>query len=418
MTTANARAARLAVLVAALGYFVDIYDLILFSALRGKSLTGLGVPKAELQAIGIDLLNIQMLGMLLGGLVWGVLGDKRGRLSVLFGSIILYSLANIANGMVDTIPQYSVCRFVAGVGLAGELGAGITLVSEMLSREGRGWGTSIVAAVGLLGGVAATMVAGAVPQLTTGLYWRHAFYLGGGLGLALFVLRIGVVESGMYAGLAQRAVRRGSVRALFVPWSRGKRYLAVIVVGIPIWCVIGVLMTFSPEIGQELGLGKAQTPGGINAATSLMLCYGGASLGDLASGALSQVLRSRKKTLAIFLGQVTANVVAYFTIGRAGHAAFYTIAFTIGVASGYWAVFVTTSAEQFGTNLRATATTTTPNFVRGSVPLVTILYQGLSGSIGRIGSALTTSALCLALAFLALGWVHESFGKDLDFTEH
>jgi putative MFS transporter len=420
MTAPTSRAAKLAVLVAALGYFVDIYDLILFSAIRPKALPALGVPPAEMQSTGIYLLNIQMWGMLLGGILWGVLGDRRGRLSVLFGSIILYSLANFANGMVDTVSQFAWCRFIAGIGLAGELGAGITLVSEVLSRERRGWGTSIVAAVGLLGGVAATLVAGAVPALTEGMYWRHAFYLGGALGFALLVLRVGVVESGMYKSITDKKVSRGNLLALVWPPARGKRYLAIIIVGVPIWCVIGVLMTFSPEIGEALGLGTANPKDadpGILAPTSLMLCYAGAALGDIASGALSQLLRSRKKTLAIFLGLVSLNVLAYFTLGALGHTAFYAIAFSIGFASGYWAVFVTTSAEQFGTNLRATATTTTPNFVRGSVPLVTMLYQALSGSWGRINAAITTSVLCLALAFLALFWVHESFGKDLDFTE-
>jgi MFS family permease len=414
MPAPSARAARLAVLVAALGYFVDIYDLILFSALRIKSLRDLGVPAADLQSVGIDLLNVQMIGMLIGGILWGVVGDRRGRLSVLFGSIILYSLANLANGMVDNLAQYGVCRYIAGIGLAGELGAGITLVSEMLSKERRGWGTSIVAAVGLLGGVAATLVAGSIPQLTEGLYWRNAYYLGGILGLALLILRIGVVESGMYRGLRD-GVARGNVLALFWPLSRLRRYVAVIVVGIPIWCVIGILMTFSPEIGAELGLGEGAA--GISAATALMFCYGGAALGDIGSGALSQLLRSRRKALTIFLGLVSLNVVAYFTLGRTGHTAFYAISFTIGFASGYWAVFVTTAAEQFGTNLRATATTTTPNFVRGSVPLVTMLYRGLEDSFGRVGAAITTSALCLAIAFLALVWVHESFGKDLDFVD-
>lgn len=405
-----ARAARLAVVVAALGYFVDIYDLILFSAIRAKSLPGIGVAKADIQSVGIDLLNIQMVGMLLGGILWGVIGDRRGRLSVLFGSIILYSLANIANGMVDTVPEFAACRLFAGIGLAGELGAGITLVSEMLSKERRGWGTSIVAGVGLLGGVAATLVAGAIPQLTTGLPWRHAFYLGGALGFALLVLRIGVIESGMYKSLGKR-VSRGNMLKLFHPWQRGRRYLAVIVVGIPIWCVVGVLMTFSPEIGAKLGLGT------INAATSLMLCYAGCAVGDIASGALSQLLRSRKQALAIFLALVAVNTVLYFTLGRTGHTAFYTIAFTMGFASGYWAVFVTTAAEQFGTNLRATATTTTPNFVRGSVPLVTIMYRSLAGSLGNVGAAVATSATAIVLAFAALAWVDESFGKDLDFTE-
>src|SRR5678815_49497 len=139
------RGARLAVIVAALGYFVDIYDLLIFGIVRADSLKSIGIaPDAQLGPTQL-ILNTQMIALLLGGILWGVLGDKRGRISVLFGSIILYSLANIANGFVHTVPQYAAARFLAGLGLAGELGGGITLVSESLDEKTRGHGTTIVA---------------------------------------------------------------------------------------------------------------------------------------------------------------------------------------------------------------------------------------------------------------------------------
>jgi hypothetical protein len=405
------RAVRLVVLVAALGYFVDIFDLILFSTVRQQSLLGLGVPKEWVLPLGVDLLNLQMAGMLVGGILWGILGDKRGRLSVLFGSIILYSVANIANGMVDTLTGYAACRFIAGIGLAGELGAGVTLVAEMLPKEKRGWGTTIVAAVGLCGGVAATIIGGAIPQIYAGMDWRHAYYVGGVLGLLLLGLRIGVVESGMYAGMG-KAVSRGNFFALFWPPARLKRYLAVIVVGVPIWCVFGVLMSLSPEIGAALGLSPAP-----HAPTALLCSYAGIAAGDIGSGAISQLWRSRKKTLALFLGLTAVAAIAYFAVGGTSLTAFYATAAALGLASGYWAVFVTTAAEQFGTNLRATATTTTPNFVRGSVPLVTMLFTALAGSLGVVGAAIAVTAVCLAAAGVALAAIPETFGKDLDYVE-
>jgi MFS family permease len=411
----NARAARLAVLVAALGYFVDIYDLILFGVVRGPSLKSIGITSPEaVLSTGVDLVNWQMGGMLVGGLVWGVLGDRHGRLSVLFGSIILYSLANLANGMVDTVGQYAACRFIAGIGLAGELGAGITLVSELLDKRQRGWGTTIVASVGISGGVAAGIVGGAIPAIYEGMYWRHAYYVGGGLGLALLVLRIGVVESGMYKDLVARGagVARGNFFALFTRGERALRYVAVIAVGVPIWYAVGILIFFSPELGTALGVTPVPRP-----ATALMVCYAGLAVGDLASGALSQILGSRRRALAIFLALTAAGVALYFTAGATSITWFYAACGFLGIATGYWAVFVTSASEQFGTNLRATATTTIPNFVRGSVVLITMSFEALRGPLGSVGSAIAVGAGCLALAVAALLVLDETYGKDLDFVE-
>ena len=411
------RAAALAVIVAALGYFVDIYDLILFGMVRTSSVTellkdeGIAATKELLTDKGLHLLNMQMGGMLLGGILWGILGDKRGRLSVLFGSITLYSLANIANGMVGSIESYAICRLIAGIGLAGELGAGITLVSELMGKHNRGIGTTLVAALGVLGGIAAGLVGGAFPGI--GVHWRTAYYIGGGMGLALLLLRIGVVESGMFHATAAKAsVARGNFFSLFTSRKRFVRYLAIICVGVPVWYVIGILFTLAPELGGALGLSPA--PKG---ATSLFFVYAGCSVGGMASGLLCQYLRSRKKTLGLFLVFVTVMVIVYFTLGGMSLSGFYVIALLGGMSTGYWAVFVSTSAELFGTNLRATVATTVPNFVRGSLVLVAMLFTELKGRIGLLEAAAAVGALTLVIAFVGLLGLHETFGVDLDYVE-
>lgn len=404
------RAVMLAVIVAGLGYFVDIYDLILFGMVRTTSLSDLGVPKEQLLDQGVYLINMQMGGMLVGGVLWGMLGDKRGRLSVLFGSITLYSLANIANGMCNTVDQYAVCRLIAGIGLAGELGAGITLVSEIMGKENRGVGTTAVAALGVSGGVLAGLIGGAFPSLG-GVYWRNAYYIGGGMGLFLLALRVGIVESGMFKTTLEKKVSRGNVLKLFTR-KRGLRYLAVIFVGIPIWYVIGIMFTFSKEIGGALGLSPEPVP-----ARALFFCYAGCSLGGVLCGALSQKLKSRKKALATFTAATALGMVLYFTIGGTNSYVFYGLCLYGGIASGYWAVFVATAAELFGTNLRATVTTTVPNFVRGAVPLLTMSFKGLMPALGVVGSAAAVGATTVVIAFIGLAMLPESFHNDLDYIE-
>ena len=399
------RQIRLAVLVAALGYFVDIYDLILFGVVRTPSLAALGVPPDRMLVEGERLLNFQMGGLLVGGVVWGVLGDKHGRLSVLFGSILTYSVANFLNGMVTDLDTYAGLRFVAGIGLAGELGAGITLVSEILRRDGRGWGTTIVATVGICGGVVAALVGGKV-------HWRTAYFIGGGLGLALLALRLGVRESGMFKAIQGGGVRRGDLLALVRSGRRLRRYLAVIFVGVPIWYAVGILIFFSPELGAALGLDP-----GPKAADALLACYAGLAVGDLASGAISQLLRSRKKALATFLVLTGMSIGLYFGAAARSTVTFYAVCVLLGLSTGYWAVFVTSAAEQFGTNLRATVTTTVPNFVRGAVVPMTLLYKELRGPLGKVEGALVVGAGVLALAAVALWLLDETYGKDLDYVE-
>jgi MFS family permease len=393
------------VIVAALGYFVDIYDLLLFSIVRVPSLRALHVAEEQLLEQGIFLINTQMAGMLVGGILWGVLGDKKGRLSVLFGSIALYSMANIANGFVTTVDQYALLRFIAGVGLAGELGAGITLVAEVLPKEIRGYGTSIVASVGVLGAVLAYFIADQFD-------WRIAYFIGGGLGLALLVLRFNVFESGMFKQVKKETVARGNFFALFSSWKRFVKYLRCIMIGLPIWFVIGILITFSPEFGKAVGLDTS-----IQAGKAVMFSYIGLSLGDMSSGLLSQYLKSRKKTVLVFVLLTAVSIVVYLLQRTQSVAIFYGLCLFLGFAIGYWALFVTVAAEQFGTNLRATVATTVPNFVRGSVNVFTPLFVAGVGHVGFLGSAALVGACTIVLALLAVWKMEETFSRNLDFTE-
>ncbi|MBE2217872.1 MAG: MFS transporter [Ignavibacteria bacterium] len=392
------------VIVAALGYFVDIYDLILFSIVRISSLKSLGVQGDELLSSGVLLLNMQMAGMLLGGIIWGILGDKRGRISVLFGSIIMYSVANILNGMVTDVTQYAVLRVIAGIGLAGELGAGITLVSEVMSKEARGYGTTIVASVGILGAVVAALVADYFE-------WRTAYYVGGGLGLMLLFLRIGVYESGMFKNIKTEEVNRGQFHHLFTNWARFAKYLKCIMIGAPLWFVVGVLVTFSDAFAKALGVQ------GIAPSKSVMFCYIGLAFGDLLSGFLSQYFKSRKKIILAFVISTNILIILYLFVNSFGAFYFYTMCLLLGVSCGYWAVFVTNASEQFGTNLRATVTTTVPNFVRGSVVPLTLLFQFLISSVGIIYSAAIVAGLALVLAYVSAAKMEETYGKDLDYIE-
>ncbi|KAA2238967.1 MFS transporter [Chitinophaga agrisoli] len=393
------------VIVAALGYFVDIYDLLLFSIVRIPSLKALQVADNQLMEQGMYLINMQMAGMLLGGILWGVIGDRKGRLSVLFGSILLYSLANIINGFVTTVDQYAMLRFVAGVGLAGELGAGITLVAEILPKEIRGYGTTIVASVGVLGAVLAYFVADL-------FNWKIAYFIGGGLGLALLVLRFNVFESGIFKQVKQENKPRGNFFALFRSRKIFFKYLRCIMIGLPIWFVIGILITFSPEFGKAVGLVEP-----VLAGKAVMCCYIGLSLGDMSSGLLSQYLHSRRKAVLVFVLLTCLAIGLYLVQRTQSVMLFYALCLLLGYAIGYWALFVTIAAEQFGTNLRATVATTVPNFVRGSVNIFTPAFLLLKTHTGITGAAGIVGITTITLALLAVWKMEETFSKDLNYSE-
>lgn len=394
------------VIVAALGYFVDIYDLLLFSIVRVQSLRSLGLSDEMIRDQGMDIIGHQMFGLLIGGIIWGMMGDKKGRLSVLFGSILLYSLANIANGFVQTATQYSLARFIAGIGLAGELGAGITLVSELIPKEKRGVATSVVAGVGLTGAVLAYFIA----QLFD---WRTCYFIGGGLGLLLLLLRVSVFESGMFRDIEKAQVSKGNFFMFFTKWSRFRKYLLSILIGLPTWYAIGVLVSFSREFGKAFGIEEEINPG-----KAVMVAYVAISIGDVLVGLLSQAMKSRKKALYIFY-VITAFAIFLFFRQSDGSSAqqMYLICALLGFGTGFWAIFVTMAAEHFGTNLRATAATTVPNMVRGSLPLITMLFQWLQTQQTYVGAAASTGIIVMAISVVAAIFTEETFGKDLNFIE-
>ncbi len=397
--------AWLLVIVAALGYFVDIYDLVVFSIVRVQSFRDIGIPEADMRIDGEYVLNMQMGGLLLGGILWGILGDRFGRIKVLFGSILMYSLANIANGFVHDIHSYAVIRLVAGIGLAGELGAGITLVSESMQKDKRGYGTMVVASVGVLGAIAAYYVS----ELFD---WRNAYFAGGAMGLLLLILRVGAFESDMFKGVSHKQVEKGKLSMLFADRERFKRYIYCLLIGLPIWFVVGILVTQAPEFGKALG-----APVTLSAGKGILFTYLGLSFGDVFAGLFAQLTKSRR--LAVFLFQVLiiATSVWYLSSQGLTEPRFHWIAFFMGIAIGYWATFVTIASEQFGTNLRATVTTTAPNFVRGALIPSTLLFEFFVRHSNIVMAAYIMIFLLTGVAIFALSQLKESFDRDLDFVE-
>lgn len=397
----------IAVIVAALGYFVDIYDLLLFSITRIESLVSLGLNEAEILSEGESIIMWQMAGLLIGGVIWGIMGDKKGRLSVLFGSIILYSLANIANGFVQTADQFKIIRFIAGIGLAGELGAGITLVSELTHKSKRGIATSLVAGIGLTGAVVAFI-------MKQNFDWRTCYFIGGGLGLALLVLRISVFESGMFHEVKKMDVERGNFFMLFNTGEKFKKYLCSILIGLPTWFVIGVLVTFSSEFGKQMGIKEKIDPG-----KAIMYAYAAISIGDVLVGLISQWFKSRKKALFLFYFITAVFMVLFFTIQWNGSAAqMYWICAGLGFGTGFWAIFVTMGAEQFGTNIRATAATTIPNMVRGMLTVMILpLFKLFRGMTDYVTGGWITAIVIMVITIVAAILTKETFHKDLNYIE-
>ena len=414
------------VVVAALGYFVDIYDLVLFGVIKAESLKQImiGTSPALQAATGKFLFNMQMIGMLIGGVIWGVLGDKRGRLQVLFGSILLYSLANIANAFVSDISTYAVIRIIAGIGLAGELGAGITLVSEMMSKEKRGYGTMIIVTFGALGAVFASLVGSKGDYFSQIIFnltnfqlasWQVAYIIGGLMGFILLFLRIGTIEPHYFKAIkAKNEIKKGSFRLIFSSKPNRIKYLHCILIGIPIWFIIGlIIMNSKDDFGPWVGLKNIEN------GTAVMYAYIGLSFGDLISGLLSQVLKSRKKVVFLYLCFTAILTLVFLFFGKGMTATtYYFFCFLLGTGTGYWAIFVTIAAEQFGTNIRSTAANTIPNFVRGSVNVIMLLFSLLLASQLSVGiSAFFIGAFFIGLAFYSLSQLKETFGKELDYIE-
>jgi MFS transporter, putative metabolite:H+ symporter len=401
----NTNLFQLAVIVSALGFFVDVYDLLLFGIIRRPSLTDLGLSPGEVLTQGEFIISVQMIGLLLGGILWGIIGDKQGRLNVLFGSILLYSVANILNGLVHNTTQYAIMRFIAGVGLAGELGAGITLISELLPKEKRGVAAAMIASFGILGAVTAFF-------MKEYFFWRTCYYIGGALGFVLLMLRIRVRESCMFTEIKTTGVHRGQFLMFFTNRERFMRYLRCILIGLPAWYIIGVLVTFSDQFGSAFGIHN------IDPGKAIMYQYMAIAFGDMSVGLLSQKLKSRKKALFIFYGITVLFTVLFFLQQGGSAARFYLICAGLGYGTGFSVVYITMSAEQFGTNLRATAAITIPNMVRGALPLIILLFKFTRGLLHSfITGAWVTGIILMTIAIIAAIHTEETFGRSLDFVE-
>ena len=400
----------LAVIVAALGYFVDIYDLLLFTIVKKTSMLAVGASDATMLADSTKVINWQMVGLLLGGIVWGILGDKKGRLSVLFGSIILYSVANFATGFIHTVNQYALCRFAAGIGLAGELGAGITLVSELLPQKKRGIGTSMVAGIGLFGAVAAYFTYRFTDD------WRLCYKIGGLLGIVLLFLRIKVAESGMFTQVKeQKNIVKGNFLMFFTNAGRFRKYALAILIGLPTWYVIGILVNQSDRFGKAM-FGSTT----IDSGRSIMFAYAAIAIGDIVVGFVCQFFKSRKKGLLLFYILTIICLVLFFSGVNHSDSSMYLLCTLLGFSTGFWAIFVTMGAEQFGTNLRATAATTIPNMVRGALPLVNMMFLDLfqkSWGWAIIKSGIATGIIVMTITLIAFYFTEETYHKDLNYTE-
>jgi MFS transporter, putative metabolite:H+ symporter len=395
----------LAIIASALGFFVDLYDIIILSIVRSKSLLAMGVPQSEVFSKGVVLINIQMVGMLIGGFVWGIIGDKMGRLSVLFGSIILYSLATFANAYATNFEMYLLLRFLAGIGLAGELGAAITLVTEQMPQKYRGIGPAIIGGCGMVGAIFGAYIGGQYS-------WQFTYQLGGGLGLLLLILRLGVLESGLFNQMKDKTTTRGDLRLLFKNKAYIKKYVSICVLGFPVWFVNGVVMTFTPEIGKAWGMDPIPSVSAV-----FTYYFIGLAFGDLTGGFVSQYLQSRKKAIRLYLTLYTLGTIAFFVVANQSLTLYYGLLLFLGFCVGYSIVLLTLAAEQYGTNIRATVTTSSLNVLRATVIPQTLLFGFLNPYIGTVNAAMVVGVLAIAIAFWGLSNLEETFHKDLDYTE-
>ena len=402
----------LPVIVGALGYFVDIYDLLLFTIVREPSLQGIGIDLADKAAVlsaSTKIINWQMVGLLIGGIIWGIMGDRKGRLSVLFGSILIYSVANFFTAFVNTVEQYAWARFIAGIGLAGELGAGITLVSELLPKNKRGIGTSLVAGIGLFGAVAAYFIYAETQDC------RLCYKMGGGLGVILLFLRISVVESGMFKQVKDQKVSRGNILMFFTNASRFRKYMLAILIGLPTWYVIGILVNLSNRFANEL-----YGTNNIVSGKAIMYAYAAIAIGDILIGLISQKLKSRKRALYLYYVLCILSGILFFSPYNNSDSRMYIICALLGFSTGFWAIFVTMGAEQFGTNLRATAATTIPNMVRGALPLINLMFKDVfqdNWKWGLVKSGIVTGIIVMSVTLIAAYFTEETFHKDLNYVE-
>jgi MFS transporter, putative metabolite:H+ symporter len=400
------KALALGIIVSALGFFVDLYDIMALGAVGEASLKSIGITDKALLEKGVTTLqNWQMGGMVIGGFLWGIIGDKYGRLKVLFGSIILYSLFTLLNAFVLNLNQYVICRFIAGIGLAGELGAGITLVSEQMQKEKRGLGPAIIAGFGVLGAIVAVFI--------SKIYnWQTVFIVGGVLGFCLLILRVGVVESGLFKITQHTKVSKGNFLIILRNKNYLKKFICILLVGIPGWYANGILIQLTPYVSESMGMTVIPSKGTVIIYFFIALC-----VGDIMGGVISQWLKSRKKSIYLFLSLHAVMLLLFFTIGKTSVQVYYTIFAGIGFSVGFVIQLFTLAAENFGTNIRTLVTSSGLNLVRAWVIPCSLAYTWLNNNftILKWQSAAAIGFVAIVLALFALRQLDETFDNDLEF---
>jgi MFS family permease len=391
--------------VAALGYFVDLYDMLIFSSERVEALGSIGVAKQKMGEVGLMLQNYQMLGLVIGGFLFGILADKFGRLRVLFASILLYSVANIGNAFVTNVPAFAVARLIAGIGLAGELGVALSWISESLKPQQRTIATTIVSAFGLLGGVVAAIMA-------THFHWQTSYMIGGIMGLVLLAFRVSLNESKLFEQTRQSSAKKGNLFQLLSNKKQLKKFVLCVLSGAPAFVLLSIYVTLAPEFGAAFGITEQ-----ISVAHGIMVFLIVFAMSDVACGLLSKIMRKRKTPLLIFACLQILSIGYYLLVPPQTVEAFYFRCMLLGFSAGYWGILITNSLEQFGTNIRATVATSTPSLIRGMTIPASIFFTVVSKQTSLVTAGAIVGFSLVAISIVSILLLDDKFENDLNFME-
>lgn len=404
----------LLILVASLGYFVDAYDLIIASVVRSSAIVELGLAQVgtpEHTKYAQLFEYVQSAGILLGGIIFGVYSDKKGRKKALYYSIAIYSIANILNGLLSaSVPfvgtVYCILRFICGFALAAELSIGIVMISETMKAKHRGYGTMIVVSFGILGAVLAAVLFEFI-----GIHWQTLYLIGGIAGVLLLIFRFSVKETNPFLDLENQESERGSWVMIFKNRRLLKILFNAILLGFPIYFFISIPIKFATDYGKELGLT-------IKGTIPIIVFYIAMSVSDIIANYLCQLFENRKKVLYFYLGLCTISVfLLHFYPPTTPEQYFYLFSPLMGFASGYWALLITFTNEQIGTNIRSTYTTAVPNVVRSLFIPIQLLLTVLQPTFGTSTSVFYIGVLAVILALLGLYSLKETWGKNLKFID-
>jgi MFS transporter, putative metabolite:H+ symporter len=381
------------------GYFIDIFDLVLFSTLRISSFEELKITDPTYWTV--VFFNLQMTGILVGGIFWGKMADIKGRSWSFMGTILVFSIANIINGLTSSLTVYGICRFIAGFGLAGEMGSGIALICEKVPDEKRSLYLGFVSSLGCIGAVLSGWLGDIV-------YWRYLFIGSGFAGILLTLLRKNLLEPDLFRKTATLNIPRGQWKTLFQSPPDLIRFILLIFLGIPMWYIIGILWSFSTEMTSTIGLNI------FTSGQAILWGYVGVWMGDMLMPFVSQFLKSRIFTIQICLIMMLLGVIYLFQFQPHSLLSFQLTHIFLGFTIGYWAVYATLCGESFGTNIRALTSTSLPSLIRfSSIPMMIIYQYGRDENELNIALGMGLTVLCISM--ITTYFIKDTFQKDIDF---